>query len=117
MAQLHKRFSDGQVIFLFQAYSQDMMSREEVQETLSISRACFFALWKEYRSDSEAFSISYQRRSPKKIPPEAEATPSLALPQSLVPFPGSTERRTHSAGSPLWKDYAYWMVHLRDRTG
>jgi len=73
MAQLHKRFSDEQVIFLFQAYSQDLMSREEVQETLSISRARFFALWKEYRSDPEAFSIYYQRRSQKKIPPEAEA--------------------------------------------
>jgi len=73
MAQLHKRFSDEQIIFLFQAYSQDLMSREEVQETLSISRARFFALWKEYQSAPEAFSISYQHRSPKKIPPEAEA--------------------------------------------
>ena len=73
MAQLHKRFSDEQVIFLFQAYSQDLMSRQEVQETLSISRARFFTLWKEYQTDPEAFSISYQRRSPKKIPLEAEA--------------------------------------------
>ena len=73
MAQLHKRFSDEQVIFLYQAYSQDLMSRQEVQETLSISRARFFTLWKEYQTDPEAFSISYQRRSPKKIPPEVEA--------------------------------------------
>lgn len=79
MAQLHKRFSDEQVIFLFQAYSQDLMSREEVQETLSISRARFFALWKEYRSDPEAFSIYYQRRSQKKIPPEAEAATEWEL--------------------------------------
>ena len=31
MEQLHKRFSDEQVSFLFQAYRQGLMSRKEVQ--------------------------------------------------------------------------------------
>ena len=73
MAQLHKRFSDEQVAFLFQAYTLGLMSREEVQQTLDISRARFFVLWKEYRKDPEAFSISYQRTTPRKISLEAEA--------------------------------------------
>ncbi|OGO14926.1 MAG: hypothetical protein A2Z14_16925 [Chloroflexi bacterium RBG_16_48_8] len=74
MAQLHKRFLDKQVAFLFQTYALGLMSREEVQEALDISRARFFVLWKEYRKDPEAFSISYQRTTPRKISLEAEAS-------------------------------------------
>lgn len=72
MVQLHKKFSDEQVAFLFQAYALGLMSREEVQETLDVSKARFFALWKKYRDDPEAFSVSYQRPSPKRISPETE---------------------------------------------
>ncbi|MFO8037534.1 MAG: hypothetical protein R6U57_13005 [Anaerolineales bacterium] len=72
MAQLHKRFSDEQVIFLFQAYEQDLMTREEVQDTLAIGRSRFFVLWKKYQEDPETFSISYQRTTPKMISPETE---------------------------------------------
>lgn len=72
MVQLHKKFSDEQVAFLFQAYALGLMSREEVQETLDVGKARFFALWKKYRDDPEAFSVSYQRPSPKRISPEAE---------------------------------------------
>jgi len=72
MVQLHKKFSDEQVAFLFQAYALGLMSREEVQETLDVGKARFFALWRKYRDDPEAFSVSYQRPSPKRISPEAE---------------------------------------------
>ena len=34
MSQLHIRFADEQVAFLFQAYEQGLMSRQEVQEAL-----------------------------------------------------------------------------------
>lgn len=57
MAQLHKRFSDEQVVFLFQAYEQGLITREEVQDTLEIRGSRFFVLWKEYQEDSGAFSI------------------------------------------------------------
>jgi len=67
MVQLHKRFSDEQVAFLLQAYEQGLMRREEVQDALDISRSRFFILWKEYREDPEAFLISYQRTTPKRI--------------------------------------------------
>ena len=72
MAQLHKRFSDEQIIFLLQAYEQGLMTREEIQDTLDISRSRFFVLWKEYREDPGSFSISYQRTTPKRISPESE---------------------------------------------
>jgi len=89
MAQLHKRFSDEQVAFLFQAYALGLMSREEVQEALAISRARFFVLWKEYRGNPEAFSISYQRTAPKKISLEAEASiaKELLRDKSLIEDP------------------------------
>lgn len=61
MVQLHKKFSDEQVAFLFQAYALGLMSREEVQETLDVGKARFFALWKKYRDDPEAFSVSYRK--------------------------------------------------------
>lgn len=73
MSQLHHRFSDEQVIFLFQAYEQGLISREEVQETLDIRRSRFFVLLKEYRTDPEAFTITYQRKTPRRISVEAEA--------------------------------------------
>ena len=73
MAQVHKRFSDEQVAFLFQAYAQGLMSRVEVQQALAVGKARFFALWKGYRSNPQAFSVSYQRATRKRISPQAEA--------------------------------------------
>ncbi len=79
MVQLHKRFSDDQVVFLLQAYEQGFMSRKEVQDTLNISRSRFFVLWKKYRENPEAFSILYQRTTPKKISPDTEEAIEYAL--------------------------------------
>jgi hypothetical protein len=72
VSQLHKRLSEEQVAFLFQAYRQGLMNREEVQETLGIGRSRFFELWRAFRQSPEAFSIAYQRAPFKRIPPEAE---------------------------------------------
>jgi hypothetical protein len=72
MVQLHKRFSDEQIVFLLEAFEQRLMSREEIQETLDISRSRFYVLWKEYQKDPEGFSISYQRTTPKRLSPETE---------------------------------------------
>ena len=73
MTQLHKRFSDEQVAFLFQAYSQGLLSRVEVQEALNIGRAHFFELWKAYRRDPLLFSVSYKRSTPRRLSARAEA--------------------------------------------
>jgi hypothetical protein len=72
MDQLHKRFSDEQVAFLLQACGQGLMSRREVQEALGIGRTRFFDLWRAFRQDPEAFSISHQRPGVKRISPEVE---------------------------------------------
>ncbi len=72
MTQLHKRFSDEQVAFLFHSYSQDLLSRREVQETLSIGKTRFFELWKQYQSDPDSFSIAYQRQPSRRISEEVE---------------------------------------------
>ena len=79
MVQLHKRFSDEQIVFLLEAYEQGLMNREEVQETLDIKRARFFTLWKQYREDPEEFSTSYRRTTPKKISPASEEAIENAL--------------------------------------
>ena len=73
MGQLHRRFSDEQVVFLFQAYTQGLVRRTEVQEALGIGKTRVFALLKDYRRDPHAFSVTYQRNSPKRISPAAEA--------------------------------------------
>jgi len=73
MGQVHKRFSDEQVAFLFHAYSQGLMARVEMQEVLGIGRSRFFSLWREYRRNKEAFTVRYRRPSSIRISAEAEA--------------------------------------------
>lgn len=72
MTQLHKRFSDEQIAFLFHSYSQDLLSRQEVQDSLLIGKTRFFELWKQYQSDPDSFSIAYQRQPRRRISEEAE---------------------------------------------
>ena len=72
MTQLHKRFSDEQVAFLFHSYSQGLLSRQEVQDTLSIGKTRFFELRKQYQTDPDSFSIAYQRQPSRRISVEVE---------------------------------------------
>lgn len=67
MSQLHKRFGDEQVKVLLGGYCQGLLGRDEVQEILGIGKTRFFALLKEYRQDSEVFSVAYERRSPGRL--------------------------------------------------
>jgi hypothetical protein len=73
MSQLHKRFTDQEVGFLLQSYAQGLLRRNEIQKRLGIGKTRFFELWKMYRANPEGFSISYERPSPGRISPEAEA--------------------------------------------
>lgn len=73
MDQLHRRFSDEQIVFLFEAYTKGLMRRMGVQEALGIGKTRFFALLKEFRQDPESFSVSYHRSSSKRISSTAEA--------------------------------------------
>lgn len=72
MTQLHKRFSDEQVSFLLHSYSQGLLSRQEVQDTLMIGKTRFFELWKQYQTDPDSFSIAYQRQPSRRISEEVE---------------------------------------------
>jgi hypothetical protein len=73
MVQLHKQFTDDQVKMLLHGYCQGLLSRDEIQEMLSIGKTRFFAILKEYRQDPEAFSITYKRRTPGRLPTDVEA--------------------------------------------
>jgi len=73
MGQVHTRFSDEQVAFPLQAYSEGLITRVEVQEVLGIGKTRFFALWREYHRHPEAFTVRYRRTGRKRISPEAEA--------------------------------------------
>ena len=72
MTQLHKRFSDEQVSFLLHSYSQGLLSRQEVQDTLSIGKTRFFEIWKHYQADPDSVSIVYQRQPSRRISEEVE---------------------------------------------
>lgn len=68
MSQIHHRFQTSKLPCSFSP-----MNREEAQETLDIRRSRFFVVLKEYRTDPEAFSIAYERKTPRRISVEAEA--------------------------------------------
>ena len=61
MTQLHKRFTDGQIRFLFKRYCEGLMPRIEIEEIIGISKTGFFALVKAYHLSPETFSIAYLR--------------------------------------------------------
>jgi transposase len=73
MTQLHKRFTDDQVKVLVHGYCQGLLDRAEIQEILGIGKTRFFALVKEYRQDSEAFSVGYERHTPNRLSAAVEA--------------------------------------------
>ena len=79
MNQIHKRFTDDQVKMLFKGYCQKQFSRADVQDMLKISKSRFFEFLKTYRQDPEAFTITYQRRTNKKLSTEVEAEIEKAL--------------------------------------
>jgi hypothetical protein len=104
MDQLHRRVRDDQLRFLFQAYCQGLLSRTEVQHVLRIAKTRFFGLLREYRRDPEAFSITYNRSTPSRLPAciEAEIEQALLQERQLVENPDL----------PI-SDYNYSALHDR----
>lgn len=73
MAQIHKKFTDGQVKALIERYLKNEIERHYLQEILGISKTRFFALVKSYRENPETFSIQYIRRiTTRAIPKNTE---------------------------------------------
>ena len=81
MAQLHRRFMNEEVRVLFRGYCQGSLTRSAVQRTLGIGKTRFFALLKEYRRDSEAFSVFYERATPSRLTPSVEQEIASELPR------------------------------------
>src|SRR6056297_664582 len=61
MAQLHKKFTDEQVKELLNKYLNGEVERKYLQEIMGVGKSRFFALVREYRDNSERFSIQYER--------------------------------------------------------
>jgi hypothetical protein len=60
--QLHKKFTDEQVIELLGKYLRNEVGRRYLQEILGINKTRFFALVKAYRDDPDHFSVRYVRK-------------------------------------------------------
>ena len=66
MAQIHKKFTDGQIKELMERYLNKEIERTYIQEILDIKKRRFFALVKNYRNNPATFSIQYTRRKKTK---------------------------------------------------
>lgn len=74
MVQLHKKFTDDQVIELLEKYLRKEVGRRYLQEILGINKTRFFALIKAYCDNPHQFSIRYVRKGKtREIPKEVEA--------------------------------------------
>lgn len=71
MAQLHKKFTDDQVVELIEKYLRKEVGRRYLQNILDINKTRFFALVKAYRDNPPGFSIQYVRKSKTRVIPEA----------------------------------------------
>ena len=72
MNQLHKRFTAEQVKVLLRGYCQGILDRPAIEETLGISKSTFFVLLREYRHNSDEFTLAYHRKTPTRIPAQVE---------------------------------------------
>jgi hypothetical protein len=72
MKHVHKRFSDGEVKALLQAYCRGAASSAVIQEALGIGKTRFFALLDEYRLGPDSFSVRYARTTPLRLSPQTD---------------------------------------------
>jgi hypothetical protein len=86
MDQIHKRFTTEQIKVLLKGYCQGILDRPAIEETLGISRSTFFLLLKEYRRNSDEFSVAYHRETTTRIPArvEEEIERELMLEKNLI---------------------------------
>ena len=86
MDQIHKRFTAEQVKVLLRGYCQGILDRPAIEETLGISKSTFFVLLREYRHNSDEFSLAYHRETPTRIPArvEKEIEKELLLQKNLL---------------------------------
>ena len=87
MAQIHKKFTDGQIKELIERYLSKEIPRSYIQEILQIKKRRFFTLVKDYRNNPETFSIQYiRRKKTRSIPQNTERAilKELAIEKKLI---------------------------------
>lgn len=105
MAQIHKRFTDDQVKALLQRYLEKEIERKYIQEILGIKKARFFRLLKQYRTNSEKFSVQYTRKTKtRSIDPYIE--------KNIIKELKIDKKAIHNKDVPL-KNYNY--SYIKDR--
>lgn len=63
MAQLHKRFTDSQVMELIERYLRKAIKGKHLQEVLGLKKRRFLMLVSKYRENPSSFTIAYQRKT------------------------------------------------------
>jgi transposase len=69
---LHKRASEDFVVNILKKYLAKDMSLKQVLEILKIKKSRFYDLFNHFKSNPESFSISYVRKTNKRISAELE---------------------------------------------
>jgi hypothetical protein len=108
MAQLHKKFTNGQVVELFKRYLKKEIDRKYLQVILGISKTRFFKLLSNYQKDPAAFSIEYNRKTAPRISEEVEKiiVKELSIDREVIENPEV----------PLWRyNYSYIKQRLADK--
>jgi len=87
--QLHKRFTNGQVIELLKRYLKKEIGRKYLQAILGVSKAHLFRLLREYRKCQATFSIEYERQTPARISAEVKSiiVKELSLDREMIENP------------------------------
>ena len=70
--QLHKRYDDAFIRSIFKKYVATDLSVKQVCDILQLKKSRFFMLLNKYKQNPVEFSVSYQKRSPRRITPELE---------------------------------------------
>jgi hypothetical protein len=74
MAQLHRKFTDGQVKEMLKRYLNNEIERPYIEQILGIGKSRFFALLKSYQDNPAGFSIQYRRQTKtRSIAPAIES--------------------------------------------
>lgn len=76
---IHKRLSPDQVKTVLKEYERGHLFLNEALDLLGLKRSRFFDLVKQYRHNPQAFSILYQRESPKRLTKRADQAIQKAL--------------------------------------
>ena len=87
MAQIHKKFTDSQVVELLKRYLEKRLKLNYILEIFGIKRSRFFILLQAYRKNAKGFSIQYSRETiNRKISQDIEKNilKELAIDKKLI---------------------------------